>query len=247
MQDRSQIARVVVPDSDLEFTSPEGFNRMAVVETPFGPRQILVHKKVAARRAAKMLPLFIPHRGQLATGSGRNQGQLDDLLEVVKNTGIDRFDTFLLAAHRPASMIEYPDDVSIRCNYQLELPGGVGSGKDAVGSETALREAVEELGVPRENMVMHAPLVDWPAYNDAGSNAEVYQAYVCIVEGTPNPPRKEGIYPEHCWKGKVRMALKHLQHQAYEGVPMEWLAWGMLSQFLLMYAVDGTAGLFLLK
>tara|TARA_Y100000310_G_scaffold340108_1_gene434808 strand:+ start:1038 stop:1529 length:492 start_codon:yes stop_codon:yes gene_type:complete len=144
-------------------------------------------------------------------------------------SGVQNWYVQILAVDRPVTRVTNLP-VELTENYQLELPGGIANmGESLQGA--AVREAVEEYGLTGpEAIVQYAPLVDFPAANDAGSNIEVYQAWIALTRQEPQPPAREGIYPEHCQLVPLTAVGPWLSSQGGQGIAIEWLAWGIVHQ-----------------
>ena len=234
--------RVLMED---QFTSESRghFNGMVTIETAAGPRELLRHNPNKANGlAGKMLVLFPTKKIQdRLPWPDHLENNWASLRATLFTIGLSTIDTCLLAADRPVTYFEYPPSVELRVNYQLELPGGVAEGSET-GLTAGIREAVEELGLMRDDIVQWAPLVDFPAAPSAGSVVELYTTQVCLVKRTPPaPPAKEGIIPEHCHICPLLAIESYLRFQASSGVVIEHLAWEALCQLGLMLHGGGDA------
>lgn len=210
------------------------FNSMFLVPTVTGPREVLVHNKQKSLCAAKIMVICLNENAVLSQNL-HPTNTLESLLMTLRLTGLQNFSTMVLAADRPVTYFELP--VEVTENYQLEFPGGLQEG-DEDSTMTARREAIEEYGLKgEEDVIQWAPLVNFPAANDAGSNVELYTTYVMLVRRPPNPPAKEGIIPGKCWVGPLMQVQSYLFEQGKQGVVVEWLALAMV--FHLGLALHG--------
>ena len=223
------MARKVFSRDQLKLLHQGHFNNLYSVQTSAGPREMLAHRADKSNlTAAKMMVISLA-QGATLRQSNTTQKDLGSLCETIFRTGLENWNVLVLAADRPVTYFKYPPEVVIRENYQLEFPGGVSEG-DETSLETALREAVEEYGLDDErDIIQHAPLVTFPAANDAGSNAELYTARVALTAREPHPPKREGIIPEKCWVGPLTKVQSYLERQGHHGIVVEWLTLAMIS------------------
>lgn len=215
-------SRTVFPRGDMDCLHKGHFNSFYKVQTAAGPREIAAHNESKSNLlAAKTMVICLNDDANLVQEKNPTN-TLPSFLETLRRTGLNNFSTLVLAADRPVTYFEFP--IELKANYQLELPGGIGEGLEAALA-TATREAVDEYGLNRaEDFIQVAPLVTFPAANDAGTNAELYTTWVALVRKRPQPPRKEGIIPEMCWFGPLTQVQQYLVDQGNQGIVVEWLA-----------------------
>jgi 8-oxo-dGTP pyrophosphatase MutT (NUDIX family) len=228
--------RRVIPRESLTYLHRGRFNSLVLMDTAAGPREVLVHNPEKSNWLASKMLLLSLKAGKTLRQAAEFTDTLPSLVETLTLTGLHSFEVTILAADRPVAYGEFP--IELAANYQLEFPGGLSKkGEKPLG--TAMRETLEEAGlVSGSAFVQTAPLVDFPAANDAGSNMELYTAYVALVNQRPQPPRREGIIPEKCWTGPLLEAENFLRQEGQRGVVVEWLAWAMLQQ--LGFALAGS-------
>lgn len=224
----NQTTRTVIPRGEMECLYAGELNSFYRVQTALGPREMAAHNADKSNLlAAKMLVLCLNDGATLKQRGTHNT--LPDLLETLRETGLENFSTLIMAADRPVSYFEFPIDIT--ANHQLEIPGGI----SLVGEktlETALRELMGEYGLKDPNdIIQTAPLVTYPAANDAGTNAELYTTRVTLVRQQPSPPpNKKGIRLDKCWFGPLLEVEDYLKGQGAKGVIVEWLALGAIFQ-----------------
>ena len=207
------------------------FNSFYVIQTAFGPREVIAHNPdKAGLGAAKMMMLYLP--GAYRLQNSQRENTLASVLETIRASGVANWQTLVLAADRPVTYVsDLP--VTLVSNNQLEFPGGVADLGEKL-ADTAVREALEEYGLDgAEDLVQFAPLVDFPMANDAGSNAEIYQGWVALTRKEPHPPRREGIDPGASRLIPLHDIGPHLTNQGRQGVLVEWLAWAMANQLAM--------------
>jgi len=216
------MARSVLRRDQMECLHRGYFNSFYKVRTAAGPREIAAHNENKSNLlAAKMLVICL-NEGATLVQEENPTNTLPSFLETLRRTGLDNFSTLVLAADRPVTYFQFP--IELATNYQLELPGGVGEG-DEDTLVTAVRETVQEYGLAGdEDVLQTAPLVIFPAANDAGTNAELYTTRLALVRKSARPPRREGIIPEACWFGPLTQVQHYLFKQGQHGIVVEWLA-----------------------
>ncbi len=222
------MTRTVIPRSQMTLLHQGRLNSFYDVPTRLGLREMAAHNEdLSNLLAAKMLVLSLNEGATLIQADTSNT--LPALLGTLRATGLENFSTLIMAADRPVAYFEFP--IEITENYQLEIPGGISLVSEKT-EETALRELMDEYGLKDpNNIIQTAPLVIYPAANDAGSNAELYTTRVTVVRGQPNPPEhKKGIRRDKCWFGPLLEVEDYLKEQGAKGVIVEWLALGAIFQ-----------------
>lgn len=219
--------RTVIPRSKMTCLYAGRFNSFYQVQTAAGPREVAAHNENKSNLlAAKMMVICLNPDVELIQEKCP-LNTLPSFLETLRRTGLCNFSTLVLAADRPVTYFEYPMDLA--ANHQLEFPGGVSEG-DEDTLVTALRETVQEYGLDDANdIIQTAPLVTFPASNDAGTNAELYTTRLALVRKAAKPPRREGIIPEACWFGPLTEVEQFLKDQGQRGIVIEWLALATIS------------------
>ena len=214
--------RTIFRRDQMECLHKGYFNSFYKVQTAAGPRELAAHNENKSNLlAAKMMVICLNEDATLIQEESP-ANTLPSFLKTLRLTGLDNFSTLVLAADRPVTYFEYPIDLTV--NYQLEFPGGVGEGREDT-LVTGIREVVEEYGLDGDkDVIQTAPLVIFPAANDAGTNAELYTTRLALVRKPAQPPQREVVIPEACWFGPLTQVQNFLFEQGQQGVVIEWLA-----------------------
>lgn len=222
MRMRKSPERTVLRRDQMDCLHAGRFNSLYSVPTAAGPREVAAHNADRSNLLAAKMMVICLNRDAALVQEDTPTNTLPSFLETLRRTGLNNFSTLVLAADRPATYFGFP--IPLTTNHQLELPGGIGEGEEST-LVTALRETVEEYGLNgEEDVIQTAPLVIFPAANDAGTNAELYTTRLALVRRPAKPPRREGIIPEACWFGPLMEVQHYLFEQGRRGVVVEWLA-----------------------
>ncbi len=216
------MTRTILRRDQMECLHKGYFNSFYKVQTAAGPRELAAHNENKSNLLAAKMMVICLNEGATLIQADNPTNTLPSFLETLRRTGLDNFSTLVLAADRPVTYFQFP--IELAANYQLEFPGGIGEGNEDT-LVTALREAVQEYGLGgEEDIIQTAPLVVFPAANDAGTNAELYTTRLALVRKMARPPRREGIIPEACWTGPLKQVQQYLFEQGQQGIVVEWLA-----------------------
>lgn len=216
------MARTVLHRDEMGCLHQGYFNSLYKVQTAAGPRELAAHNASKSNLLAAKMMVICLNEGVTLVQEENPTNTLPSFLATLRRTGLANFSTLVLAADRPVTYFQYPIELS--ANYQLEFPGGVGEGNEDT-LVTGIREVVEEYGLDGDkDVIQTAPLVTFPAANDAGTNAELYTTHLALVRKPARLPQREGIVPEACWTGPLTQVQQYLFEQGQQGVVIEWLA-----------------------